>query len=92
MTSPRKAVLVAAALVVLILAARVVKNSDWWLTHVRYSTAESVVLEPKPIDCQWSTAPQGEKRCHYECYFFVNKEGDKITRVHRIWKRVADNH
>jgi hypothetical protein len=80
------------ALIVLFLAGRILKGSDWWLIHVRYSGADSVMLQPKPIDCDWATSPQGEKGCHYECYIFVAKEGDKITQVHRTWKRVEDNH
>jgi hypothetical protein len=66
-------------------------DTDWWLINVQYSDADSVVLEPKPIDCDKETAPQGEKGCHYQRYVFVDREGGRITRVHGTWKRVADN-
>jgi hypothetical protein len=47
----------------------------WWLLpnnwQIKYATeywvdADKVVVEHKPYDCDWDSAPIGSKHCHYE--------------------------
>jgi hypothetical protein len=79
------------AVVLLAGAYWILKDTDWWLVNVRYSNADSVYLEPKPIDCDKETAPQGEKGCHYVRRILEQKDGNKVTHVYGSWERVQDN-
>jgi hypothetical protein len=41
---------------------------DWKIKYaVEYMVdTNQVVIEPKPHDCEWDTAPLGSKHCHYD--------------------------
>jgi hypothetical protein len=38
----------------------------WWFTFQYNVAYEQVTIEQRPHDCEWGTAPLGEKHCHYE--------------------------
>ena len=52
---------------------------------------DKVIIERKPYDCEWGTAPLGAKHCHYEKA--VQTETDqqgKVTAVYVSWQKVQD--
>jgi hypothetical protein len=66
-----------------------------WFNKTRYSLAnddvtyEHVIVSAKPHDCDFMTAPMGEKNCHYK------KEADKwandgVQYLYVSWLKVMD--
>jgi hypothetical protein len=54
-------------------------------------TDEKVIIDRKPHDCEWETAPLGAKHCHYDKA--VQTETDqhrKVTAVYVSWQKVQD--
>jgi len=50
---------------------------------------ERVSVQPKPHDCEWGSAPLGDKNCHYEesVHRLQDKEGPYLIVS---WTRVTD--
>ena len=64
-----------------------------WFGRIWYGMANHVVsrnvsLTPKPHDCEFLTAPIGEKHCHYEASVAVINNNPK--RIEIDWSKVDD--
>lgn len=62
----------------------------WWLLpidwRIKYASEymldpEQVDIERKPHDCDWDSAPLGNKHCHYEEFVTVYNQDDKIIET-----------
>ena len=91
----------------------------WWMLpdnwqikwQIKYAweysvDSDHVVIERKPHNCDWDSAPLGNKHCHYEAVVStlnsagtVVESGGKqntavgdqnVTKVHVDWQRVED--
>ena len=87
----------------------------WWILpndwRIKYTAEyllnpDRITVEHKPHDCDWSTAPLGNKHCHYENMVTVYNQDGKIiesfgkanpatpdqepAKVHVDWQRVDD--
>jgi len=87
----------------------------WWLLpddwRIKYAAeymvdSDQVVIEHKPYNCEWGSAPLGNKHCHYESIVTVYNQDGKIiesagkadptpfdqkpTKVHVEWQRLDD--
>jgi hypothetical protein len=87
----------------------------WWLVpddwRIKYAAeymldTDRIVIEHKPFNCDWDSAPIGSKHCHYEKLVTVYNQDDKIiegpaqanplpddqksAKVHVGWQRVED--
>jgi hypothetical protein len=80
----------------------------WWLIpddwSVKYAAEymvapDKVVIDHKPYDCDWDSAPIGSKHCHYETIVVLySQAGDVLkaseaanpAKVYVAWKKVED--
>jgi hypothetical protein len=62
----------------------------WWLLpadwRIKYASEymldpEQVTIEHKPHDCDWDSAPLGNKHCHYEEFVTVYNQDGKIIET-----------
>jgi len=57
-------------------------------------TMEQVVMDPKPVECDFSTAPLGDKHCHFEQSLNVVREcltpDCRVKTVYVSWHKVRD--
>jgi hypothetical protein len=60
--------------------------------RAKYNVSDDrVIIERKPYDCEWETAPLGAKHCHYERT--VHTETDQhgnVTALYVSWQKVQD--
>jgi hypothetical protein len=68
--------------------------------------SNQIVIERKPYNCDWDSAPIGSKHCHYEKIVTVYNQDGKViegpattnplpedqnaAKVHVEWQRVED--
>jgi len=58
---------------------------------LEYETDSSnVIIEAKPHNCDWETAPLGAKNCHYEKDVIVRKDAAGKNNVYVSWDRMQD--
>jgi hypothetical protein len=87
----------------------------WWLLpddwQIKYAAEymllnDQVIIEHKPHNCEWASAPLGNKHCHYEKVVTVFNRDNKIikgpaptnpapadqtpAKVYVSWERVED--
>lgn len=57
-------------------------------------TMEQVVMDPKPVECDFTAAPLGDKHCHFEQSLNVVRECLKpdcrVKTVYVSWHKVRD--
>ncbi len=57
-------------------------------------TVEDVVIDPKPAGCEFTDAPLGDKRCHFEENIYLERECLEVRcpvkRVYVSWRKVRD--
>jgi hypothetical protein len=73
---------------------------DWKLKYaVQYwVSTDQVVIERKPHNCEWGSAPLGDKHCHYKALVMpldprgevITAPGQTPTKVHVDWERVDE--
>lgn len=69
----------------------------YWIEADRFGT-DQVVIERKPHNCEWSSAPLGDKHCHYKAIVtpldqngkVITAAGQTPTTVHVGWERVDE--
>lgn len=53
--------------------------------------ANHVSIEKKPVDCDWSHAPLGDKDCHYEKQVSpISNDRGRVTDVFVSWIKVPE--
>jgi hypothetical protein len=60
-----------------------------WYSARYQGTTGHIIMDAKPIDCDFDTAPFGTKRCHYEQVREAHTDG-AITAVHIRWIKHYD--
>ena len=56
------------------------------IVSIRYDTDfDKVYSDPKPHDCEWGTAPLGQKHCDYQSVITKNSDG----RVFLRWSKIV---
>ena len=68
-------------------------NTEWMYKNVRYSElkAEDVVVESRPIRCDFFAAPMGTKGCSVEKRVSESHDSNgKLTSVYIGWQLVAE--
>jgi hypothetical protein len=54
-------------------------------------SAENVIMDSKPKNCDWEHAPLGDKGCHYKKAVTPQKDDkNRVTSVYVSWERVED--
>lgn len=58
---------------------------------MEYNLADDkVIIESKPYDCEWDTAPLRAKHCPYEKTVQTQTQNGKVTAVYVRWQKVQD--
>ena len=59
---------------------------------MKYELAdEKVIIDRKPHDCEWETAPLGAKHCHYDKAVQTETgQHGKVTAAYVSWQKVQD--
>jgi hypothetical protein len=58
---------------------------------LEYETDSSnVIVEAKPHNCDWETAPLGAKNCHYEKNVIISKDATGKNNVYVTWDNLKD--
>ena len=72
---------VISALAICLLIAQWMLPDDWRLKYaIEYSVdSERVTVEHKPHDCDWSSAPLGNKHCHYKAMITIRNSEKQIV-------------
>ena len=84
--------------VIFFLAVMLPKGAMWLFPEskvgytMKYALAdEEVIIDRKPHDCEWETAPLGAKHCHYEKVVQTDTDQHgKVTAVYVSWQKVQD--
>jgi hypothetical protein len=62
----------------------------WWLLpddwRIKYAAEymldpDQVAVERRPHDCEWNSAPLGDKHCHYEAMVTVYNQDGKVIET-----------
>ena len=62
-----------------------------WIARTNYALPEyvykaaftpyPVTIQPRPTDCEWLTAPLGDKRCHYQKHIEMQVGGKAVKKI-----------
>ena len=63
-----------------------------WIAFSNSIAIEDVLMEPKPHDCEWGSAPLGSKHCHYDSHVSEvdGKVSDSKIKIVVAWEKVSE--